>query len=70
MFVFKLIARNALRHRLRTLLTVLGPEAGWEFAEQHGIAALLSSPAATRCSRAWEAALGNPPFAPALEPHV
>ena len=55
---------------LATLLTVLGPEAGWEFAEQHGIAALLSSPAVTRCSRAWEAALGNPPFAPALEPHV
>lgn len=55
---------------LATLLTVLGPEAGWEFAEQHGIAALLSSPTATRCSRAWEAALGNPPFAPALEPHV
>ena len=55
---------------LATLLTVLGPEAGWEFAEQHGIAALLSSPTATRCSRAWEAALGTTPFAPALEPHV
>lgn len=55
---------------LATLLTVLGPEAGWEFAEQHGIAALLSSPTATRCSRAWEAALGKTPFAPALEPHV
>ena len=55
---------------LATLLTVLGPEAGWEFAEQHGIAALLSSPAATRCSRAWEAAFGKTPFAPALEPHV
>ena len=55
---------------LATLLTVLGPEAGWEFAEQHGIAALLSSPTATRCSRAWEAAFGKTPFAPALEPHV
>ncbi len=55
---------------LATLLTVLGPEAGWEFAEQHGIAALLSSPTATRCSRAWEAAFGTTPFAPALEPHV
>ena len=55
---------------LATLLTVLGPEAGWEFAEQHGIAALLSSPAVTRCSRAWEAALGTTPFAQALEPHV
>ena len=55
---------------LATLLTVLGPEAGWEFAEQHGIAALLSSPTATRCSRAWEAALGTTPFAQALEPHV
>lgn len=55
---------------LATLLTVLGPEAGWEFAEQHGIAALLSSPTTRRCSSAWEAALGNPPFAPALEPHV
>ena len=46
---------------LATLLTVLGPEAGWEFAEQHGIAALLSSPTTRRCSSAWEAA---------LEPHV
>ena len=55
---------------LATLLTVLGPEAGWEFAEQHGIAALLSSPTATRCSRAWEAALGTTPLAPTLEPHV
>ena len=55
---------------LATLLTVLGPEAGWEFAEQHGIAALLSSPTTTRCSRAWEAAFGKTPFAPALEPHV
>lgn len=55
---------------LATLLTVLGPEAGWEFAEQHGIAALLSSPTASRCSRAWEAAFGKTPFAPALEPHV
>ena len=53
-----------LRHAtaaLATLLTVLGPEAGWEFAEQHGIAALLSSPSTRRCSSAWEAA---------LEPHV
>ena len=55
---------------LATLLTVLGPEAGWEFAEQHGIAALLSSPSTRRCSSAWEAALGKTPFAPALEPHV
>lgn len=55
---------------LATLLTVLGPEAGWEFAEQHGIAALLSSPTASRCSSAWEAALRKTPFAPALEPHV
>lgn len=55
---------------LATLLTVLGPEAGWEFAEQHGIAALLSSPTTRRCSSAWEAAFGTPPFAPALEPHV
>lgn len=55
---------------LATLLTVLGPEAGWEFAEQHGIAALLSSPTTRRCSSAWEAALGKTPFAPALEPHV
>jgi len=55
---------------LATLLTVLGPEAGWEFAEQHGIAALLSSPTASRCSSAWEAAFGKTPFAPALEPHV
>lgn len=55
---------------LATLLTVLGPEAGWEFAEQHGIAALLSSPTTHRCSSAWEAALGKTPFAPALEPHV
>jgi thiamine biosynthesis lipoprotein len=55
---------------LATLLTVLGPEAGWEFAEQHGIAALLSSPTARRCSSAWEAAFGKTPFAPALEPHV
>lgn len=55
---------------LATLLTVLGPEAGWEFAEQHGIAALLSSPTASRCSSAWEAAFGKTNFAPALEPHV
>lgn len=55
---------------LATLLTVLGPEAGWEFAEQHGIAALLSSPTTHHCSSAWEAALGKTPFAPALEPHV
>lgn len=55
---------------LATLLTVLGPEAGWEFAEQHGIAALLSSPTTRRCSSAWEAAFGKTPFAPALEPHV
>lgn len=55
---------------LATLLTVLGPEAGWEFAEQHGIAALLSSPSTRRCSSAWAAALGKTPFAPALEPHV
>ena len=55
---------------LATLLTVLGPEAGWEFAEKHGIAALLSSPSTRRCSSAWEAALGKTPFAPALEPHV
>ncbi len=53
---------------LATLLTVLGPEAGWEFAEQHGIAALLSSPTATRCSSAWEAALGQPPSRQPLSP--
>lgn len=38
---------------LATLLTVLGPEAGWAFAQQHGIAALLTSPTASRCTSAW-----------------
>ena len=45
---------------LATLLTVLGPEAGWAFAEEHGIAARLASPTATRCSRAWDAHLSAP----------
>jgi len=39
---------------LATLLTVLGPQAGWAFAEENGIAALLTSPAASRCSSAWK----------------
>lgn len=45
---------------LATLLTVLGPEAGWAFAEAHGIAALLTSPAASRCTSAWKAHLSTP----------
>lgn len=45
---------------LATLLTVLGPEAGWAFAEEHGIATRLASPTATRCSRAWDAYLSAP----------
>lgn len=38
---------------LATLLTVLGPEDGLAFAEQHGIAARLASTQATHCSSAW-----------------
>ena len=38
---------------LATLLTVLGPEAGLAFAEQHDIAARLASASATHYSSAW-----------------
>lgn len=54
---------------LATLLTVLGPEAGWEFAEQHGIAALAKQPRSHPMQPRLEAALGNPLRA-SPEPHV
>lgn len=42
---------------LATILTVLGAEAGWDFAVRHGVAAALQAQAgsALRCTPAWEA---------------
>ena len=45
---------------LATVLTVLGPQEGFDFAQQHGIAALFVSPGdpapEAKTTRAWPAA--------------